>query len=163
MKVLVNLLLILLFPICLQSQALNRFQWKNRVLILFTPEPDNPVFQQQFAELKTVVDEMVDRQLITIFVEPSGNFENTTLFVDEAEAAQYYDLYSPKPYQFEMILVGLDGNVKLRATNSVTPAKAIFELIDSMPMRQKQLRKRYGNTGNSNTTNGKDAVRYREW
>lgn len=43
---------------------------------------------------------------------------------------------------YEMILIGLDGGVEKRY-NGIEKPKDIFDLIDSMPMRQSELRRKY--------------------
>ncbi len=74
---------------------------------------------------------------------PGGEQENTGIFLDESASTYYYDRFSVEPYQLELILVGLDGHEKFRARNSVTPASVLIELIDSMPMRQREIRQGY--------------------
>lgn len=155
-----TLLLFLLLPTFAVAQPINEFQWKNRVIVLFTPELENELFEQQYLLLKQRVDEMVDRRLITIMVNPDGDFENSTLFVRKAQADWYYSHFNARPFQFELVLVGLDGNVKYRARNVVTPPEKLFQLIDEMPMRRRELRQAYQNTGSENTEPGKAAVRY---
>ena len=40
---------------------------------------------------------------------------------------------------FEIILIGLDGGIKLRQ-NELLSTRKLFELIDGMPMRQAEIR-----------------------
>lgn len=150
MKAIRNLLIILLFPLMVNAQALNEFQWKNRVLLLFTPSPQATLFQRQVALLDAVEEGMVDRRLATIFVEKSGDFENTSLFVRRSQAEWYYDHFNVEPHQFALVLVGLDGNTKIRYVNQVIEPQTIFEVIDGMPMRQNELRLRRRNSEGSN-------------
>jgi hypothetical protein len=161
MKVLINFLLIFSLSITtLSAQSINNYRWQNRVLILFTPEPQNELFELQYRLLDAVEDELVDRSLVVMLVEPSGDHENLGIFLDEAQSAYLYRQFGAQPYQFEMVLLGLDGNKKLHARNVVTPTKDIFDLIDQMPIRQNELRNRTGKTGSSNTKIGKNKVRY---
>ncbi|MBD0405038.1 DUF4174 domain-containing protein [Flammeovirga sp. EKP202] len=39
---------------------------------------------------------------------------------------------------FEVILIGLDGSIKLKQADIMTH-KDLYQLIDSMPMRKKEL------------------------
>jgi hypothetical protein len=43
--------------------------------------------------------------------------------------------------EFEVKLIGLDGSVKNKETAVINPQK-VFDLIDSMPMRRQELKKR---------------------
>lgn len=45
-----------------------------------------------------------------------------------------------KKSDFEVILIGLDGGVKLRQTEALE-TKKLFDLINSVPMRQAEMRK----------------------
>ena len=45
----------------------------------------------------------------------------------------------------ELLLVGLDGEEKYRAKNTLTPVSILLELIDGMPMRQQEIREGFGN------------------
>lgn len=159
-KLLPILLFTILLPSMIQAQTLNEFQWQNRVLILFTPEPDNHLFQEQYVLLEQVTNELLDRQVKVIFVESTGSLENTGLFANKSRTQYYYNLFNVEHFQFEMLLIGLDGNVKLRARNKVTGPEKIFELIDAMPMRRRELMSKSQPTGSENTRAGKSAVRY---
>lgn len=128
------------------AQDLNSYQWRSRVLLLFTPTPDDPVFLRQRRLLGEVdIDEIDERNLQMIFITPEGKYENTTLFLDESLSEWYYNRFSVEPYQFEMVLIGLDGYEKFRARNTITPPSVIFDLIDKMPMRRRELLQGYGN------------------
>jgi hypothetical protein len=46
--------------------------------------------------------------------------------------------------EFEVILIGKDGTVKLRSKAAVSTS-ALFQLIDAMPMRQEEMREKKKN------------------
>lgn len=145
MKTLLPLLLMLGLPVAASAQSLNDFQWKSRLVILFTPDIDDPLFQRQRAMLTQATDELRERQVEILMVTPGGTHENMSLFLSESSSAYFYDEFSARPDQFEMALVGLDGDEKYRAKNEVTPVSVLIELIDSMPMRRRELKQGYGN------------------
>lgn len=145
MKILSVLLILSLIPLGMKAQSLENFRWKNRVLLLFTPQPDDPLFQQQYQLIQQSVEELADRQTVLFLVNPEGYLENSKIFVQRSESELLYDRYSVQPHQFEMVLVGLDGGEKYRAKNVVTPVSVILQLIDEMPMRKRELRQGYGN------------------
>ena len=66
------------------------------------------------------------------------------LFPKEREAQWTYssDLYqrhTESSVPFSIILIGLDGGIKLRQQELLT-AKELFRIIDSMPMRKAEMR-----------------------
>lgn len=148
MKVL--LALFMLLPLTGQTQSLEDFLWRSRLIVVFTPTAEDPLFIEQYRLLMDAVEPLRERQVQVILVTPGGDLENSGIFLQEAESDYYYDYFSAKPYQLELSLVGFDGNEKFRAKNSVTPVSVLTELIDSMPMRQRELRRGYGNKSNIN-------------
>ena len=131
------------------AQSLNEFQWKTRLVVLFTPEPGDALFEEQVRLLYTQREGFEERDVIFMFVTPDGKFENTGRFLDESFSRQYYDKFNPRPYEFTMVLVGLDGNEKFRAANRLTPASVLLEMIDGMPMRRQEILQ---GTGTKSTT-----------
>lgn len=127
------------------SQSLNEFEWKSRLVILFTPEPGDPLFSEQVRLLYTQNDEFLERDVKFLFITPDGNHENTGRFLDESLSRQYYEKFAPKRYEFTLVLIGLDGNEKFRATNRLTPPSILTNMIDGMPMRQRELLEGRGN------------------
>jgi len=144
------LALFMLLPIVAPAQSLEDFRWKSRLIVVFTPTAEDPLFIEQYALLMDAVEPLRERQVQVILVTPGGDLENSGIFLQESESDYFYDYFSAKPYQLELALVGFDGNEKFRAKNSVTPVSVLTELIDSMPMRQRELRQGYGNKSNIN-------------
>lgn len=144
-SLLLVLAMLFTFSTSANAQFLNTYQWKSRLVLIFTPAPDDPLFERQMRLLAERREDFEERDVIFIAMTPEGNHENTGFFLDESLSRQYYEHFSPYQYQFEMILVGLDGTEKFRATNTVTPSSILLELIDGMPMRQREVLKGYGN------------------
>ena len=148
------LALLICLPLFMTAQTLNEYKWKSRVLLLFTPDADDPVFLQQYQLFGAATDELEERNVQIVFISPGGNHENTGLFLDESTSKQYYDRFSVAPFQFELILVGLDGHEKFRARNTTTPVSIILEMIDGMPMRKAEIMQGYGNESKVSSTGG---------
>ncbi len=147
-------LMFLLIPLCmsgsLTAQDLNSFRWKNRLLLLFTPDENNPVFQRQVGMLQKQTAAMEDRQLLAMFIAPDGDLENTQQFTKAELSEYYYEHFGVDERLFTLILVGLDGTEKYRSVGRAIAPGLIFDRIDSMPMRQAELRRRkkgYGGDG----------------
>jgi hypothetical protein len=134
----------------LAAQDLNSFRWKNRLLLLFTPDENNPVFQRQVGMLQKQTEAMEDRQLLAIFIAPDGDLEHTQQFTKAELSEYYYEHFGVDERLFTLILVGLDGTEKYRSIGRAIAPGLIFDRIDRMPMRQAELRRRkkgYGDGG----------------
>jgi hypothetical protein len=142
MKYVLILISFLMMTNDMGAQDLNTFQWKNRVLLLFTPDEEDSVFQRQIALLNDQTEAMEDRQLITLFLTPGGDRENTQLFRKAELTAYYYDHFGVDERLFTLILVGLDGREKYRSVGRAVAPETLYGTIDQMPMRRAQLKRR---------------------
>lgn len=134
-------------PTTSSAQFLNEYTWKSRLVIVFTPSPNDPVFVRQMQLLQERREDFEERNVVFLMVTPEGNHENTGLFLDEAASRRYYEYFGAAQYQVEMVLVGLDGTEKFRAKNRVTAPSVLLTAIDGMPLRQRELLR--GNTNRS--------------
>lgn len=127
-------------PTALNAQFLNEYRWKSRLVIVFTPSPEDPTFVRQMQLLQERREDFEDRNVVFLMLYPAGQHENTGLFLDEAASRRYYDYFGVAQDQVEILLVGLDGTEKLRVQNRVTDPSVLLGAIDGMPMRQRELR-----------------------
>lgn len=120
---------------------LKSFQWKNRILLIFALSAEDPVCRSLAAELNAQIAGVRERDLlIGKFFEAGANrFAGAPLTPQSAEA--FRREFAVRKGTSTVILVGKDGEVKLRREGPVQAAE-IFALIDSMPMRQKEIRER---------------------
>lgn len=139
---LLSVALIFSFPVSVEAQSLNSYRWKSRLVLLFTPTPDDPMFERQVRLLLSQNEAFEDRNVVFMFITPDGKFENTGRFLDEASSQKMYQKFGAERFQFEMVLVGLDGHEKFRAKNRITPPSVLMNLIDQMPMQASELRGR---------------------
>lgn len=143
---LLTLAILFTIPTMLDAQSLDTYRWKSRLILLFTPTPENPLYVEQMRLLKAQSAEFEERDVLFIALTPQGKYDETGCVSDESLARQYYQHFKPAEEQFELILVGLDSGEKLRAQNTLTQSFVLLELIDGMPMRRQQIRR--GNGGN---------------
>ncbi|NJB86635.1 hypothetical protein GGR26_002412 [Lewinella marina] len=145
MKPLLALCLLFFLSLSVTAQSLPEYRWTSRVLVLFAPDLDDPLFLKQRALLADASEELRERDVVVLMATPQGDHENTGLFMPESSSEYFYDYFGAEPYQLELALVGLDGSEKFRAKNQVTPVSVLLRLIDSMPLRARELRRGYGN------------------
>ena len=120
------------------SQSLSEYQWKNRLIVIFTETSNSREFQKQMDILNQDQAGLNDRKLKVIHAIPDKH----QIVFPEKSGWQNSNLYQKKESKidFEVILIGLDGGVKLRETNPLEIEK-LFDLIDSMPMRKAEMRR----------------------
>ncbi|MBM3211673.1 DUF4174 domain-containing protein [Candidatus Poribacteria bacterium] len=120
---------------------LSDYKWKNRLLLVFSPSETYPDYRLQKRELEEQMAEVEDRDLIVFTVfEKGGNSIGASPMTDE-EGEFLREKYGIELGQFTIILVGKDGEEKLRRTEH-TPLEEIFSVVDAMPMRQAEMRER---------------------
>lgn len=126
----VTLLLALINPVFtmpLQASLLKEHLWKNRVIITFSSsveEPELLALQKQIDE-KTCA--FTDR-----------NFVHIDLLQGTEEFDEMSQHFAVSNTGFQLLLLGKDGGVKLRSSTALL--EDIFSLIDTMPMRRREMK-----------------------
>jgi hypothetical protein len=108
---------------------------------MFAPQRSHPFFADLQKQITSQTDGVSDRDLVVFKIFDTGqSFMNSTQI--DAQAAEGIRRQFDVPLGiFTVILVGKDGGVKLRVNDPVKLAD-IFGLIDSMPMRQQEMRQK---------------------
>ena len=120
---------------------LASYQWKNRVIIIFDTSPATENYRMQKGELETRTEGVLDRELIVLELFENEQSRMGDVFLPDDAVKNLRDLFSAEQGRFQVILVGKDGGVKLRSDKPV-PAAELFGLIDAMPMRQEEMRRK---------------------
>jgi hypothetical protein len=123
------------------DSLLQAHTWENRLLLVFTPTPQHPEYLVQQRILAAVRPGLAERDLLVIHLRPQAR-----AMIDKRHDAGFaaLDLYREHDVAtsaFAVILVGKDGTRKLVSDQAVD-APTLFALIDSMPMRQREMRER---------------------
>lgn len=124
----------------MNAQILKPYQWENRIVLILTNDENNEKYQKQLAVFQADKVGLKDRKLLIGKV-LSNEY---CLGLDNAiwiKSSELYRDFHTKNTDFEVILIGLDGTVKLRQTE-VLSLKKLFSTIDVMPMRRAELRNR---------------------
>jgi len=120
--------------------ALQQYQWRNRVLVVSAPSPDDSNLLEQLAELASTSDEFADRDMVLVTLLDDADAMAGDRKLTRAEVAATRTTLGIRPGSFALQLIGKDGSVKLSA-RSATSMTEIYALIDSMPMRQREISK----------------------
>lgn len=122
----------------LTAKSLNDFKWENRIVIAQIDEASLGEFER---DLKTQISRLSDYRLIVIAVLN----EEIKVYGGPNKKVLDLDLRSALLRQLagkEVALIGFDGGVKRRYAGSEFSWEAVYSLIDTMPMRQAELRSR---------------------
>lgn len=120
---------------------LSSYQGRNRLLILFAPSEDASMYQPFKEQLQIRTQEIRDRDLVTFHLFESGEGWLADRPLPKEQVLSLRKQFSIKSGQCTVILIGKDGEVKLRETLPVDLSD-IFAIIDAMPMRQREMRER---------------------
>ena len=107
----------------LQGIELNQYLWKNRIILTFADDEDHPVLIKLKAEMKENECEILNRDLLHFHFSNDHYFGKLTTTNDQS---------------LRILLIGKDGGIKYESSRSVSILR-LFELIDSMPMRQDEM------------------------
>lgn len=119
----------------LALKSLADLEWKSRVVLIFGKAVDGKV-ERQVGLLQSQTAELAERDMVAIRI--TGDEAN--VFYGEVSglnASAIRQEANVNGGQFQVVLVGKDGGVKLRS-DSVVRNVEIFDLIDSMPMRKSE-------------------------
>lgn len=126
-------------PALTDSIDLDAYQWKNRLIIAFSPTDKDPRYLALKASIDHQMAEIKDRDIV--FIQVLGvqgiRVDNQAITYEGAEEIR--NRFGIPSDRFEVLLIGKDGGVKLQKEFDVD-LSVIFSLIDTMPMRQQETR-----------------------
>jgi hypothetical protein len=122
--------------------ALEKYRWEHRLLLVFAPHVDSTLYLRQQEMLLAAEPDLNERDLVVISVlkDMVSTRERPAAPVSADDLRDAYDVL---PRDFCVVLIGKDGGVKLRHDEPISAAD-LFALIDSMPMRKKEMRRPRG-------------------
>lgn len=120
---------------------IERFLWKKRLLLILSPERADPLFNSLVNEISSRRDEVEDRDLVIFEILDSGASKMNSSELEPQKAASFRKRFKIPENTFAVILLGKDGGIKLKRNDHVQ-LDEIFRLIDSMPMRQEEMRQK---------------------
>lgn len=129
----------------LSAQDISAHRWQDRVLILLTDEQPSALVEEQVAIFQKEEEGLRERRLVVYRISPTTWRKGLS---SSAEArvtgsSNLYQRFNPDKKSFQLVLIGLDGGTKWRVDEVVSCAD-IFALIDGMPMRRAEMRRKSG-------------------
>ena len=131
----------------MQGQHLEEYRWENRILLVKTKSERSEKYAKQLEEFRGAAEALKERKIILYQIVGSQydliDYGNTSHKESGALSKEMTDDILNHKNQFEVILIGLDGGTKYRKTELLT-TEELFSIIDSMPMRRAEMRKKKG-------------------
>ncbi|MFO7854267.1 MAG: DUF4174 domain-containing protein [Paracoccaceae bacterium] len=102
--------------------------WVNRLVIVFAQSENDPRFRQQMRELEERREDLEERDVVIL--------TDTTPGPSRTDTTPLRKKF--RPHDFNVLLVGKDGEVKLRRP-APQGADQIIRLIDRLPLRKQEV------------------------
>ena len=121
--------------------SLQDYQWENRLILAFAPSSENPGYRALVKETAVQAEEIIDRDILVFHILETGETKLGESSLQTGAGDYLRESYSISPGIFTILLIGKDGEVKLRREGRVELGE-IFSLIDTMPMRRREMREK---------------------
>ncbi|MCK0146521.1 DUF4174 domain-containing protein [Arenibacter sp. F26102] len=125
------------------GQDLKKHQWENRVVLIVSQKEDSKTYQEQITEFNRLPQELVERRIIVYQILPDRyklmNYQLKEKDIEWITSPTLFDKFVNNKEDFKVILIGLDGGIKLEKTEVLT-ASELFGTIDAMPMRRAEMK-----------------------
>ncbi|MDX1628146.1 MAG: DUF4174 domain-containing protein [Fulvivirga sp.] len=136
MKTLISIIVLFMM---MDTDPLEKYHWKNRILIVFSKQ--DTLLDKQLQEWQADGKGLDNRDLVIFTIkktpEQSKNPDGEAI---SPELHQWFlQTYNAPNRDFLVVLIGKDGGKKLRKTSLLSTEK-LFSTIDAMPMRQREMK-----------------------
>lgn len=123
-----------------RDNPLSAVKGEKRVLLLFAKSRSDASLDKQIDLLRERRPELRERDLVVL--RSAGNEETRAAIgyvsLPPGAAVRLRAIYKPRRSGLTSVLIGKDGTEKARWERVVQPDE-LFELIDSMPMRRREI------------------------
>ena len=118
--------------------GLEELRWQYRVILIFAREPYLSNALQNLDEYKAEIEE---RDIAWFVLDDNSLYTNYDGKLEDQLREELMDSYfKPVPSETAVLLIGKDGGIKSRSTD--LDLEATFGLIDQMPMRRSEMRRK---------------------
>lgn len=135
------LVLTLLNMNSLSAQDFSDYTWKNRLILIYPDQEESKRYQEQINELSIDVKALEERKLKVFEVKKGSICEILPQRKSPQKLENQSLAFATNNQRFRVVLIGLDGGVKLRRS-TIVGRDYLFALIDGMPMRRAEIRQK---------------------
>ncbi len=131
-----------LAPVEASADRMRRYLWQQRPLLVFAPSSAAAALKRQLGVVRANRAGFSERDMVVIIVAE----DRVSMAMGAGSGAGATALrrrFGVGGEEFRVILVGKDGGAKLSSRAPVS-ASRLFQLIDSMPMRQQEMQRQRG-------------------
>ena len=128
------------------AQSLSSHQWKDRVIVISADDTSSQVLKAQISEFEKHQKGLDERRLViyqSFSNQIKKGFDQESVWLEPDKSFQKIE--RPES-NFEVILIGFDGGVKLRK-NEFVSCEELFGVIDQMPMRMSEIKRKKDGKG----------------
>lgn len=120
------------------AQALDRYTWNARPLVVFAAGNDSAELARQKAIVAGARGGFTERDMVVVYV--VGDSVSADLGPGPGiGAAALRKRLGVAPGVFRAVLIGKDGGAKLSSSKPIAAGR-LFQTIDAMPMRREEMR-----------------------
>lgn len=123
------------------AAGLDALRWEKRPLLVFAPAAADERLASQIKWLGAHPDGLRDRRLAVYAIVGADVVATLGAPAPDVSATLLRSRFGVAPGEFRVVLVGLDGGAKLAEAAPVAAGR-LFGMIDGMPMRREELRRR---------------------
>jgi len=123
-----------------QGFDLDGLRWERRPLLVFAPSAEAPLALELRGALGRADMGLFDRDMIVIEVYGDDSARADGAALPSGTVARLRERFEVAAAEELVLLLGKDGGEKLRTTSP--DLDAIFSLIDTMPMRRREMNNR---------------------
>ena len=124
-----------------QSFDLQEYRWKNRVLVVFAEQETTTDYQSLVREIEELSDEFSDRDMVLVSLFEQGTSLADGVPISVEDTRRLRDQFDVAPGDYVIYLIGKDGGIKQQGGKGMR-INSLFALIDTMPMRRSEMRKK---------------------
>ena len=123
--------------------SLEDYKWKNRILLVFSPNTYNSDYRDQMKSLQSFKGGVQERDLEVFYALDQSSPTTKGQVLSDDATVNLQNRFDVSSADFAVILIGKDGTEKLRTQEALSMEK-LFDTIDAMPMRKLEIK----NNGN---------------
>lgn len=123
------------------AQDLSAHQWQDRLILVLAKDSDDVTYQKQIKLFQAAEAGLKERKLVVYHIFPDQYQTGLVAKDSWMNSSELYGKYHRTEASFEVLLIGLDGGIKLRKTEVLT-TQDLFAIIDGMPMRRAEIRRK---------------------
>lgn len=142
---LLNLVFLMACTLTLKTygQNLKDHQWHHRVLVVKSLSEKSEQLHEQLKAFENSEAALKERKLVLYKITADSlsyvDFTDSTKNYSGKVSRNFAESNLKDQMDFEIILIGLDGTIKIHQYHLLTKDK-LFSIIDAMPMRKNEIR-----------------------